>query len=186
MEGSGSGSVPLTNGSGRPKNIRIRNTGFLHFWRGPCSVKILDSAWKCSERREVIFFTQIWTLLNYRQCAFILSIRILKKTKIKLLHLFIAHTRYGLHAGLGFFIDFFCTLKKIRRRYIQLENDVVAECSLALEVVAVAAASAPGAAAVTAAGEVREPTAPRCGTATILLLLEIWAKKWKVYKRYWL
>jgi hypothetical protein len=69
--------------------------------------------------------------------------------------------------------DFFCTLKKIRRRYIQLENDVVAECSLALEVVAVAAASAPGAAAVTAAGEVREPTAPRCGTATILLLLEI-------------
>ena len=103
----GSGSVPLTNGSGRPKNIRIRNTGFLHFWRGPCSVKILDSAWKCSERREVIFFTQIWTLLNYRQCAFILSIRILKKTKIKLLHLFIAHTRIVLHAGLGFYGFFF-------------------------------------------------------------------------------
>ncbi len=35
IEGSRSGSVPLTNGSvsGRPKNIRIRNTVFLASWK---------------------------------------------------------------------------------------------------------------------------------------------------------
>jgi hypothetical protein len=44
IEGSGSGSMPLTNGSGsmRPKNIRIRNTGKTLLFRFQEGVVKLD------------------------------------------------------------------------------------------------------------------------------------------------